>query len=90
MKDFKIITCPCKPYVDVYVHFSMSKVIYHSKKNKIKNKIAGKHFTQIGFLLQSPSHLLRWGVNRSEDARHFSVLYICKYFVAPPISGMLK
>jgi hypothetical protein len=23
-----------------------------------------------------------WGVNSSEDARHCSVLYICKYFVA--------
>ncbi len=23
-----------------------------------------------------------WGVNNSEDARHCSVLYICKYFVA--------
>jgi hypothetical protein len=22
-----------------------------------------------------------WGVNNSEDARHCSVLYICKYFV---------
>jgi hypothetical protein len=22
-----------------------------------------------------------WGVNSSEDARHYSVLYICKYFV---------
>jgi hypothetical protein len=22
-----------------------------------------------------------WGVNSSEDARHCSVLYICKYFV---------
>jgi hypothetical protein len=26
-----------------------------------------------------------WGVNSSEDARHCSVLYICKYFV-PGIS----
>jgi hypothetical protein len=24
-----------------------------------------------------------WGVNSSEDARHCSVLYICKYFVVP-------
>ncbi len=23
-----------------------------------------------------------WGVNGSEDARHCSVLYVCKYFVA--------
>jgi hypothetical protein len=23
-----------------------------------------------------------WGVNSSEDARHCSVIYICKYFVA--------
>ncbi len=23
-----------------------------------------------------------WGVNSSEDARHCSVLYICKYFVS--------
>jgi hypothetical protein len=27
-----------------------------------------------------------WGVNSSEDARHCSVLYICKYFVV----GMMK
>ncbi len=25
-----------------------------------------------------------WGVNSSEDARHCSVLYICKYFVSNP------
>jgi hypothetical protein len=25
-----------------------------------------------------------WGVNSSEDARHCSVLYICKYFVSLP------
>jgi hypothetical protein len=25
-----------------------------------------------------------WGVNSSEDARHCSVLYICKYFVVTP------
>jgi hypothetical protein len=24
-----------------------------------------------------------WGVNSSEDARHCSVLYICKYFMGP-------
>jgi hypothetical protein len=27
-----------------------------------------------------------WGVNSSEDARHCSVLYKCKYFVATPLS----
>ncbi len=26
-----------------------------------------------------------WGVSSSEDARHCSVLYICKYFVIQPI-----
>jgi hypothetical protein len=28
-----------------------------------------------------------WGVNILEDARHCSVLYICKYFVAPMFVG---
>jgi hypothetical protein len=28
-----------------------------------------------------------WGVNSSEDARHCSVLYICKYFVLNPVHG---
>jgi hypothetical protein len=27
----------------------------------------------------------RWGVNIQEDARHSSVLYICKYFVLKSI-----
>jgi hypothetical protein len=27
-----------------------------------------------------------WGVNSSEDARHCSVLYICKYFVVSALS----
>jgi hypothetical protein len=26
-----------------------------------------------------------WGVNSSEDARHCSVLHLCKYFVAGPL-----
>jgi hypothetical protein len=30
-----------------------------------------------------------WGVNGSEDARHCSVLYICKYFVISPIISWL-
>jgi hypothetical protein len=30
-----------------------------------------------------------WGVNSSEDARHCSVLYICKYFVVTGISAYL-
>ncbi len=28
-----------------------------------------------------------WGVNSSEDARHCSVLYICKYFVIRSIAA---
>jgi hypothetical protein len=28
-----------------------------------------------------------WGVNILEDARHSSVLYVCKYFVVPPLSS---
>jgi hypothetical protein len=32
--------------------------------------------------LYPPPRIWReWGVNSSEDARHCSVLYICKYFV---------
>jgi hypothetical protein len=31
-----------------------------------------------------------WGVNSSEDARHGSVLYICKYFVVLPMLSGLK
>jgi hypothetical protein len=28
-----------------------------------------------------------WGIKILEDARHCSVLYLCKYFVIPPISN---
>ncbi len=28
-----------------------------------------------------------WGVNSSEDARHCSVLYVCKYFVGVGVVG---
>ncbi len=31
-----------------------------------------------------------WGVNIFEDARHNSVLYICKYFVAKPYQIHVK
>jgi hypothetical protein len=36
-------------------------------------------------LVRGEDTLAGWGVNSSEDARHCSVLYICKYFVAFPI-----
>ncbi len=36
INDFRIIMHPCKCYVDIqYVHFSMSKVISHSKQKII-------------------------------------------------------
>jgi hypothetical protein len=31
-----------------------------------------------------------WGVNSSEDARHCSVLYICKYFVSTPLGCLAQ
>ncbi len=31
-----------------------------------------------------------WGVNILEDARHSSVVYICKYFVRSPFKGKIK